>query len=277
MKRPRTHLELTPWDKLREECGIVGVWGDTEAANLAYLGLYALQHRGQESAGIASSEVAGEGQVIHTRRAMGQVADIFTPKALHRLPGRAAIAHTRYSTCGDSGINNAQPLIVECNKGQLAIAHNGNLTNAPAIRAELEARGSIFQTTSDTEVILHLLAQSRAARFDDALAEALAQVEGAYSLVLLTPDSLYAIRDPWGFRPLAMGRLSTGGAFFASETCAFDLIGARFEHDVAPGEWVRVNGDSATPTIETHRFAPARLRRQCIFEHVYFARPDSLI
>ncbi|MGH9415974.1 MAG: amidophosphoribosyltransferase, partial [Terriglobales bacterium] len=227
--------------------------------------------------GIASSDARGPGQIIHTRRAMGQVADIFTPKALHRLPGRVAIGHTRYSTCGDSGINNAQPLIVECNKGQLAIAHNGNLVNAGEIRARLEAQGSIFQTTSDTEVILHLLAQSRASSFDVALAEALAQVEGAYSLALLAPGALYAIRDPWGFRPLALGRLGNGGVFFASETCAFDLISARFEHDVAPGEWVKISGESENPTIEVHHFGAQRPRRQCIFEHVYFARPDSLV
>jgi amidophosphoribosyltransferase len=207
---------------------------------------------------------------------MGQVADIFTPKALSKLPGRAAIGHTRYSTCGDSGINNAQPLTVECNKGQLAIAHNGNLTNAAAIRARLEAEGSIFQTTSDTEVILHLLAQSRASQFEAALEEALSQVEGAYSLLLLTPDSLYAIRDPRGFRPLALGRLPDGAACFASETCAFDLIGAQFERDVAPGEWVRLTGGNrAAP--QTHRFAAPRQKRQCVFEHVYFARPDSQV
>jgi len=266
-----------PWDKLREECGIAGVWGNAEAANLAYLGLYALQHRGQESAGIAASDARGPGQAIHTKRAMGQVADIFTPAALRRLPGRVAIGHTRYSTCGDSGINNAQPLIVECNKGQLAIAHNGNLVNAAPIRDHLEAHGSIFQTTSDTEVILHLLAQSRAARFDEALAEALAQVEGAYSLLLLTPDSLYAIRDPWGFRPLAQGRLGNGTVVFASETCAFDLIGARYERDVAPGTWTRISGNGTAPVIESRSFAGARPSRQCIFEHVYFARPDSLV
>ncbi len=263
--------------QLREKCGVVGVWGNTEAANLAYLGLYALQHRGQESAGIASSDVRGEGQVIYARRAMGLVADIFTPKALGKLPGRVAIGHTRYSTSGDSGISNAQPLIVECNKGKLAIAHNGNLTNAGAIRTRLEAQGSIFQTTCDTEVILHLIAQSRAASFDQALAEALGQVEGAYSLALLTPDSLYAIRDPWGFRPLALGTLAEGGAFFASETCAFDLIGARFEHDLEPGTWLRISGDSVSPERNVHRFAAARQRRQCVFEHVYFARPDSLV
>ncbi|MGH9393706.1 MAG: amidophosphoribosyltransferase, partial [Terriglobales bacterium] len=266
-----------PWDKLREECGIAGIWGHLEAANLAYLSLYALQHRGQESAGIAASDAGGPGEIIHTKRAMGEVADIFTPKALRHLPGRVAIGHTRYSTCGDSGINNAQPLIVECNKGQLAVAHNGNLVNAGAIRARLEAQGSIFQTTSDTEVILHLLAQSRAGRFDDALAEALSQVEGAYSLLLLTPDSLYAIRDPWGFRPLAQGRLPDGSIVFASETCAMDLIGASYEADVAPGTWMRVSGKAAPPELELHRFAPPRPRRQCIFEHVYFARPDSLV
>ncbi|MGH9413089.1 MAG: amidophosphoribosyltransferase [Terriglobales bacterium] len=273
-----------PWDKLREKCGVVGVWGHAEAANLAYLGLYALQHRGQESAGISATEAQGEGAVIHSLRAMGQVADIFTPEALQRLPGRVAIGHTRYSTCGDSGINNAQPITVECNvaggRGQFAIAHNGNLTNAAAIHARLERQGSIFQTTSDTEVILHLLAQSRAESFDAALEEALRQVEGAYSLVLLTPNGLYAIRDPWGFRPLAMGRLPEGGVFFASETCAFDLIGARYEREVEAGEWVRVRGDSRAPEITTHRFAePGRTwpRRQCVFEHVYFARPDSLV
>ncbi|MGH9466376.1 MAG: amidophosphoribosyltransferase [Terriglobales bacterium] len=266
-----------PWDKLREKCGVIGVWGHAEASNLAYLGLYALQHRGQESAGIAAGDASGPGSALHVRRAMGQVADIFTPAVLAQLPGHAAIGHTRYSTCGDSGLNNAQPLTVECNKGQLAIAHNGNLTNAGAIRARLERAGSIFQTNSDTEVILHLLAQSRAASFDAALEEALQQVEGAYSLVLLTPDSLYAIRDPWGFRPLAMGRLSEGGVFFASETCAFDLIGARYERDIKPGEWVRVSGDIRAPEITSHHFGPPRPLRQCIFEHVYFARPDSQV
>ncbi|MGH9487618.1 MAG: amidophosphoribosyltransferase [Terriglobales bacterium] len=266
-----------PWDKLKEKCGVVGVWGHPEAANLAYLGLYALQHRGQESAGIASSEARGPGEVIHARRAMGQVADIFTPRWLQKLPGRAAIGHTRYSTCGDSGVNNAQPLTVDCNKGTLAIAHNGNLTNAVAIHARLEAQGSIFQTTSDTEVILHLLAQSQAADFDAALTGALAHIEGAYSLVLLTPDSVYAIRDPWGFRPLAMGRLENGGVIFASETCAFDLVGARYVREVAAGEWIKVCGSSTQPEISSHHFGAPRPLRQCIFEHVYFARPDSLV
>lgn len=272
--RPGDH----PWRKLREKCGIVGVWGNPEAANLAYLGLYALQHRGQESAGIATSDArGGRDEHIRTKRAMGLVADIFAPKTLARLTGRVAIGHTRYSTAGDSGLNNAQPLTVECNKGKLAIAHNGNLTNAMGIRARLEAQGSIFQTTSDTEVILHLIAQSRAATFDEALADALGQVEGAYSLMLLAPDALYAIRDPHGFRPLAWGRLREGGVFFASETCAFDLIGAHYEGEVAPGEWVKVTGDSTQPTIERHRFAPAAPARRCVFEHVYFARPDSLV
>ncbi len=266
-----------PFDDLREKCGIVGVWGHAEAAKLAYLGLYALQHRGQESAGIASTEARNATDAIHTQRAMGLVADIFTPDVLAGLPGRAAIGHTRYSTCGDSGLNNAQPLTIECNKGQIAIGHNGNLTNAAGIHQRLEAAGSIFQTTSDTEVILHLLAQAQTGNFDTALEQALRQVEGAYSLVLLTSDSLYAIRDPWGFRPLAMGRLPEGGVVFASETCAFDLIGARYERDIAAGEWVRVSGDADAPRIESHRFAPPRPLRQCVFEHVYFARPDSQV
>ncbi|MGH9475472.1 MAG: amidophosphoribosyltransferase [Terriglobales bacterium] len=276
--RPRANALGAPAaDKLEEKCGIVGVWGNTEAANLAYLGLYALQHRGQESAGIASSQASGGADTIHTHRAMGLVADVFTPAVLRSLPGSAAIGHTRYSTCGDSGLSNAQPLTVECNKGQLAIAHNGNLTNAVSIHRRLEAEGSIFQTTSDTEVILHLLAQSQAAGFDKALSEALLQVEGAYSLLLLTPESLYAIRDPWGFRPLSMGRLPDGGVVFASETCAFDLIGASFERDVTAGEWIRVSGDSPSPRIESRAFGPPRPSRHCIFEHVYFARPDSLV
>lgn len=265
----------TPWDKLREECGVTGIFGHPEAANLAYLGLYALQHRGQESAGIAATD----GHQIHFHRAMGEVADIFTPEVLAALPGTAAIGHTRYSTSGASALGNAQPLIVDCNKGTLAIAHNGNLVNATECRARLENQGSIFQTTSDTEVILHLLAHSRHALLSDALTDALQQIEGAYSLVLLTRDSLFAIRDPHGIRPLAMGELpaaAPGGrpvTVFASETCAFDLLGARYLRDVEPGEWVRVTAEG----IESHRFAPPGPRRHCLFEHVYFSRPDSLV
>lgn len=264
-----------PWDKLKEECGLAGIFGHPEAANLAYLGLYALQHRGQESAGIASTD----GREVYAHRAMGLVADIFSPEVLARLPGAAAIGHTRYSTSGASSIANAQPLTVDCNKGVLAIAHNGNLVNATESRARLENQGSIFQTTSDTEVILHLLAQSRRALLGDALTETLQQLEGAYSLLLLTRDSLFAIRDPHGIRPLAMGELpplAPGGrpvSVFASETCAFDLIGARYLRDIEPGEWVRVTAEG----LESQRFAAPGPRRHCLFEHVYFARPDSLV
>ncbi len=257
-------------DKLHEECGVVGIFGHEEAAKLAYLGLYALQHRGQESAGIVTVE-AGR---FHTHRALGEVAEIFSPEVLERLPGPSAIGHTRYSTAGDSALANAQPLLVDCNKGQLALAHNGNLTNASLIRAQLEAQGSIFQTTSDTEVLLHLLARAQPARLEDALAEALPAIEGAYSMVLLTEDALYALRDPHGFRPLALGRLEDGGAWVAaSETCAFDLIGAQYVEEVEPGCWVRLdrNGKRA------HRFTPAVPARHCIFEHVYFSRPDSQV
>ncbi|MGH9525766.1 MAG: amidophosphoribosyltransferase, partial [Terriglobales bacterium] len=267
--------DFLPWDKLKEECGIAGVFGHPEAANMAYLGLYALQHRGQESAGIASSD----GRQVWSFRAMGLVADIFSPAVLNRLPGAAAIGHTRYSTSGDSSIANAQPLIVDCNKGVLAIAHNGNLTNATEIRARLENQGSIFQTSSDTEVVLHLLAQSRRALLGDALNEILPQLEGAYSLLLLTRDSLFAIRDPHGIRPLSIGELPVAGlegrpaTVFASETCAFDLIGARYLRDVAPGEWVRVSAQGS----QSQRFAPPAARHHCLFEHVYFSRPDSLV
>ena len=259
----------TPWDKLHEECGVVGIFGHPEAGKLTYLSLYALQHRGQESAGIASTD----GLHLYSKRAMGQVADIFNNTALDYLQGAIAIGHTRYSTSGDSALANAQPLTVDCNKGAIAIGHNGNLVNAASIRSRLEGNGSIFQTSSDTEVILHLLAQSRAELLPDALTETLQQIEGAYSLVLLTRDSLYAVRDPWGFRPLSMGELPGGGVAFASETCAFDLIGARYLRDVEPGEWVRVTSEG----VETRRFADPRPHRHCIFEHVYFARPDSLV
>ena len=274
-------FDAEPFDKLHEECGVVGIFGHPEAAKLAYLSLYALQHRGQESAGIASTN--GEG--IYLQRAMGAVAEIFTNPVIAALPGQVAIGHTRYSTAGSSNVINAQPFMVDCNRGQVAIAHNGNLVNAAEIRRRLEAQGSIFQTTSDTEVVLHLLARSRAATLEEALAEALNQVEGAYSFVLLTRDGLFAIRDPHGFRPLAMGLLPSplgsslpgipggGGVAFASETCAFDLIGAQYLQDVEPGEWVRVTAEG----IDRHRFTPRRRQRQCVFEHVYFSRPDSLV
>ncbi|HWF48596.1 MAG TPA: amidophosphoribosyltransferase [Bryobacteraceae bacterium] len=261
------------FDKLHEECGVFAIYGHPEAANLAYLGLHALQHRGQESAGIASSD----GRKIHSVRKMGHVADIFTPEALNMLPGKIAIGHTRYSTSGDTVLLNAQPLSVACSKGQLAIAHNGNLTNALELRRSLEEEGSIFQSTSDTEVILHLVARSRERTLAGALRDALLQIEGAFSLVFLAEDRIIVARDPHGFRPLAMGALELPDGsmvtVFASETCAFDLIGATYIDDVAPGEMVIIGSDGMT----RERYTPRQGSAQCVFEHVYFSRPDSLV
>lgn len=261
------------FDKLHEECGVFAIYGHPEAANLAYLGLYALQHRGQESAGIASSD----GRKIHCVRKMGHVADIFTPDALNQLPGELAIGHTRYSTTGDTVILNAQPLSVACNKGQIAVAHNGNITNAAELRSELEREGSIFQSTSDTEVILHLVARSRERTLAAALRDALLQIEGAFSLVFIAEDRIIVARDPHGFRPLAMGQLELSNGpmsyVFASETCAFDLISAAYIGEVAPGEMVIVGPEGVT----RERYAPAKAPAQCVFEHVYFSRPDSLV
>ena len=217
-------------DKLREECGVVAIYGHPEASKLAYLSLYALQHRGQESAGIAASN----GEQIQLRKSMGLVSDIFTGDVLAQLPGSLAIGHTRYSTAGDSALLNAQPIMVECNKGKIALAHNGNITNALEVRAGLDQAGSIFQTTSDTEVIVHLIARSREQALPDAVADSLRRIEGAFSLVMVTPDRIFAERDPRGFRPLVMGRIAgqsahhTGTVVFASETCAFDLVGATY-------------------------------------------------
>src|ERR1700733_7544086 len=210
------------FDKFHDECGVFAIYGHREAANLTYLGLYALQHRGQESAGIASSN----GREIHCHKSMGHVAEIFTPEVLGSLPGEAAIGHTRYSTAGDTVLLNAQPFSVACNKGQVAVAHNGNITNAAELRRDLEREGSIFQATSDTEVILHLIARSREKTLPGALREALLALEGAFSLVMLAGDRILIARDPQGFRPLAMGQMELEDGkiayVFASETCAFD-------------------------------------------------------
>jgi amidophosphoribosyltransferase len=255
-------------DHFHDECGVFGVFGHAEASNLAYLGLYALQHRGQESAGIVSSD----GTELHMHRAMGEVEEIFQPSVLAKLPGSLAIGHTRYSTAGDKALLNAQPIMIDCNKGKVALGHNGNLTNAAEWRRKLEHRGSIFQTNSDTEVIVHLIARSQARNLSGALGDALNQVEGAYSLVMLTEDELYAVRDPRGFRPLVLGRL--GEAWLvASETCAFDLLNAQYVREVAPGEMVRISKSG----LESIHFAPEKPSQQCIFEHVYFSRPDSII
>jgi amidophosphoribosyltransferase len=260
-------------DKLHEECGVFAIYGHPEAANLTYLGLYALQHRGQESAGIATSD----GRGIHCHKSMGHVADIFTPEVLGNLPGDLAIGHTRYSTAGDTVLLNAQPFSVACNKGRVAVAHNGNITNAGELRRELEREGSIFQASSDTEVILHLVARSRERTLAGALREALLQLEGAFSLVFLAEDRIIIARDPHGFRPLAFGQMErSGGApchVFASETCAFDLINAVYLDDVEPGEMVIVGKEGMT----RERYAPVRSHAHCVFEHVYFSRPDSIV
>jgi len=261
------------FDKLHEECGVFAVYGHPEAANVTYLGLYALQHRGQESAGIASSD----GHTIHCFKGMDSVADLFTPEVVGSLPGELAIGHTRYSTAGDTVLLNAQPFSVACNKGQIAVAHNGNITNAAELRRDLEHDGSIFQASSDTEVILHLVARSRERTLPAALREALLQLEGAFSLVFLAQDRVIVARDPHGFRPLAFGQMELPGGrtgyVFASETCAFDLIGAVYLGDVEPGEMVIAGAGGVT----RERYAPKQDTAHCVFEHVYFARPDSLV
>ena len=255
-------------DKFREECGVFGIYNHTEAANLTYLGLYALQHRGQESAGI----VASDGQRLRAARAMGHVADAFDERALAGLPGTSAIGHVRYSTAGESKLENAQPFLIDCSHGEIAICHNGNLVNAQELREELVGHGSIFQTTSDTEVLLHLYARSKAATTEEAVIESLSQARGAFSLALLTKDRLIAVRDPHGFRPLCIGRLEDA-IIVCSETCALDLIGATYVRDVEPGE-VFIVGPAGVKSL--HPFGAARLAH-CVFEHVYFSRPDSYV
>ncbi len=255
-------------DKFREECGIVGIHGHPEAANLAYLALYALQHRGQESAGI----VASDGKSLHLEKAMGLVADIFSEVRLRRLKGPLAIGHVRYSTTGTSQLKNAQPLTAGYLRGQIALAHNGNLTNAEKIRQALEGEGSIFASTTDSEVIVHLIARSRELNLLEATIDALVQVRGAYSLVIMNETELLGIRDPYGFRPLSLGRL--GDAWIlASESCAFDLIEATFVRDLEPGEVLRISQRG----LETYRPFPPAPKAECIFEYVYFSRPDSLL
>ncbi len=257
------------FDKLHEECGVFGIFGHPEAAKMAYLGLYALQHRGQESAGIAAGP-SGDRLVVH--RGMGHVADVFGQAELAHLPGQLAVGHVRYSTAGASKLVNAQPILIDCSHGQLALCHNGNLVNAAELKDELVAEGAIFQTSSDSEVILHLYARSKESIPEMALVQSLARVRGAYSLVLATPDRLMAVRDPHGFRPLALGRLGDGWVV-ASETCAMDLIGATWERDLEPGELVVID---AQGLHSRKPFPPAR-HAFCIFEHVYFARPDSYV
>ena len=255
-------------DKLHEECGVVGVYGHPEAANLVYLGLYALQHRGQESAGI----VASTHSKMHLELGMGLVADIFDPGRLLKLPGPLAIGHNRYSTAGKSELVNAQPCMINYAAGSLALAHNGNLVNAKAIRKELGSKGAIFQSTNDSEVIVHLMAQAKSENFVDRAAEALRQVSGAYSLVLMTENELLAARDPYGFRPLCLGKLD-GAYIIASETCVMDLIEAEFIREVEPGELILINENGLQSFFPFKKVES----KYCVFEHIYFARPDSFL
>lgn len=245
-----------------------GIYGHPEAARLTYLGLYALQHRGQESCGIVSSD----GRELHSERAMGLVSDAFNEEALNALPGASAIGHVRYSTAGSVSIREAQPFLVACQHGQLAVCHNGNLPFATEERKRLEREGAIFSSTSDTEVVLHGIARSHARNVTEAIPEVLCETEGAFSMLFLTPESLIAVRDPRGFRPLALGRLDDAWVV-ASETCAFDLIDAKYERDIEPGEMVVIDRRG----LRTSFPLPVRQHAHCIFEHVYFARPDSLI
>jgi amidophosphoribosyltransferase len=258
----------TKLDGFHEECGVFGVYGHPEAANLAYLGLYALQHRGQESAGIVSSN----GKSLISHRGMGLVADIFNSEVLGRLEGTAAIGHNRYSTTGSTTLKNCQPLVVEYAGGGLALAHNGNLVNFDELRARLEANGSIFQSSSDSELVIHLIAGSHVPDLPGRVTDALGQVRGAYSLVLLTENCLIVVRDPHGFRPLVIGKLNDA-TIVASETCALDLVRAEYVREVAPGEMLVIDDEGMRSFFP---FAPAPTRR-CVFEYVYFSRPDSLL
>ncbi|MBN1254952.1 MAG: amidophosphoribosyltransferase [Deltaproteobacteria bacterium] len=251
-----------------EECGIFGVYGHLEAANLTYLGLYALQHRGQESAGIVSSD----GKGLYAHKDMGLVSEIFNKDVLKRLPGRSAIGHVRYSTAGATHLKNAQPFVFDYSKGGIAIAHNGNLTNAQVLRDQLEKEGAVFQGTMDTEVIIHLFAHANTGPPVERVIAALKDVKGAYSLLFLNEKELIAARDPHGFRPLVLGRIKDGYVV-GSETCAFDLIGAEFLREIEPGEVVLINADG----VHSFHPFPTAQHQFCIFEFIYFARPDSYI
>ena len=255
-------------DKFHDECGVVGVYGHPDAANLVYLGLYALQHRGQESAGIAASS---NGK-MHLEVGMGLVADVFSDVRLKKLPGNIAVGHNRYSTTGVSRVKNAQPCLIEYSGGTMAMGHNGNLVNASEIRKELGVAGAIFQSTNDSEVIVHLMAQSRRNSFVDRAVAALSQVKGAYSIVLMSENELVAARDPQGFRPLCLGKLD-GAYIVASESCVMDLVEAEFIREIEPGELILINQFGVK---SFHPFQKASTK-QCVFEHIYFSRPDSYL
>ncbi len=256
------------FDRFHEECGVFGVFGHPEAANLAYLGLYALQHRGQEGAGICSAD----GKMMFIEKSKGSVADIFNEKRLKKLPGHIAIGHNRYSTSGSSILKNVQPLVANFSLGQLAIAHNGNLVNAGELRRSLEDDGAIFQSTSDSEVVVHLIAHSKGESFHDRVIQALKTVRGAFSLLILREDEIIAVRDPYGVRPLCIGQVD-GAYVVASETCALDLISAKYIRDVEPGEMVIINNNGLT----SRKALTSSRRAFCIFEFIYFSRPDSNI
>jgi amidophosphoribosyltransferase len=252
-------------------CGIVGVSGTSDAARLAFLGLYALQHRGQESVGISAVDDQGHARLS---KRDGLVAEAFSDADLAALPGRLALGHTRYSTAGGAGLVNAQPIVVSYRAGDLGLVHNGNITNALTLRSELVEEGALFQGTIDSEVIVHLISRSRCPSVEEQVSEALSRLTGAFSVIITVSDTMYAARDPWGYRPLILGRLPDGGWMVASESCALDLVGATLERDIEPGEMVRIHGRELTSLKSVspdHRVAP------CIFELVYFARPDSTL
>jgi amidophosphoribosyltransferase len=261
------------FDKFHDECGVFGVLGRQDAANLVYLGLYALQHRGQESAGIAS--VTEDNRIV-SEKEMGYVADVFTPARLARLPGDTAIGHVRYSTAGGSMLCNAQPIVAFTSKGPIAVAHNGNLINGGELRSQLEAEGAIFNSTADSEVIVHLIARSKKPDLESAFLDALSQLQGAYAMALLAPGRIFAARDPYGFRPLVLGRLEDAFTV-SSETCAFDLISAETVREVGAGEVLVIERPHGTPVVRVVREGAAPREARCIFEHVYFARPDSVV
>jgi len=256
------------FDKFKEECGVFGIYNHPESSYLTYLGIHALQHRGQESAGIVSSD----GKNFFQEKGMGLVSEVFSESRLSKLKGHMAVGHNRYSTMGESYLKNAQPLLMDCALGTLAISHNGNLVNAGILRDELEAYGSIFQTTVDTEVIMHLIAHSKETGLLERIIDGLRQVRGAFSLLFLYEKGLIAVRDPFGFRPLSLGRLKDSYVV-ASETCAFELIEAEFIRDIEPGELIVINEQG----ISSHKpFSPEKIS-SCVFEFVYFSRPDSFI
>ncbi len=263
LTNPQSETHYRP----KHECGICGIFGHEDAAKLAYFGLYALQHRGQESAGIITSD----GKQVHIHKGMGLVPEVFTESILKRLAGHMAVGHVRYSTTGESNIINSQPFMVKHKGLTLSVAHNGNLVNSIDLRKSLEEKGSIFQTTMDSEIVLHLLARTADLNIDQAIKESFACIRGAYSLLLMTEDTMIAVRDPNGFRPLCLGKLENGAHIIASETCALDLVEAEYVRDIEPGEVLIINDSGLT---SLHPWAP-RQKSYCIFEHVYFARPDS--